>query len=280
MKGDPVKICIQAGHKNVYSGATGAPGERDWTTQITNLLADGLRGAGQEVYVADALADKDQKVTGTDWDLFLAIHYDSDSYNDRGGFTDFPDPSVDQVNERSKYLAGVIQDVFFGKTGIPVKNRSNGNTKYYYMWSALSANTPCVIIECGVGNRKPEDYETLRKYELVVNSLEEAILTALGLKDQKDIKIEELEKELDEMRDSRNKWKDSYKALVESTDKQIQDFIIHRDLLQKDLSEANAQIETLKKAVMTNKTPLNAYTIKERIISILDSLIKGGDIHA
>lgn len=275
-----MKICIQAGHKNVFSGATGAPGERDWTSQVADLLADGLRGAGQEVYVTDALAGNNDKVTGTDWDLFLAIHYDADIYNDRGGFVDFPDPSVDQANERSKFLAGVIQEIFFGKTGIPVKNRSNANTKFYYMWEALTANTPCVLIECGVGNRKPEDYSILRKYELVVDSLEEAILTALGIKDKKDLKIEALEKELDEMRASRNKWKADYRALEESTEKEIQELVVYRDLLQKDLSEANARIAVLEKAVYENKTPLSAYTIRERIVSILDSLVHGGDNHA
>lgn len=276
-----MKICIQAGHVGVTSGATGAPGEQKWNAKIVPLVADKLVQAGQEVYITDALANKDPKVTSTDWDLFLAVHYDADIYNDRGGFSDYPDKDADKVWERSKYLSDKIEEVFFNKTGIPVHNeRSNANTKRYYMWSALTANTPCVLIECGVGNRKPEDYDTLQKTDLIVSSLTKAILQALGLEDEKDIKIASLEKELDEIRASRNDWRTRYKQLEKEYEKDMQELTIHRDLLQKDLSEANARIETLKQAVLTNKTPLSAYTIKERFISILDSIVHGGDISA
>lgn len=91
-------------------------------------------------------------------------------------------------------------------------------------------------------------------------------------------KAESLDKELDEMRASRDKWKADYKALEKVYEKEVADLIIHRDLLQKDLSEANAQIETLKKAIQTNKTPLSAYTVKERFDSIVKSLFIGGDL--
>lgn len=91
---------------------------------------------------------------------------------------------------------------------------------------------------------------------------------------------EKLKKELDEMRASRDKWKADYKALVMVYEKEVADLMIHRDLLQKDLAEANAKIEELKKAIMTNKTPLSAYTVKERFDSIVKSLFVGGDINA
>lgn len=274
-----MKICIQAGHKGVLTGATGASGERDWTTRVVSLLADNLRGTGVEVYETGALADTDEKVTGTDWDLFLAVHYDADIYNDRGGFCDYPDESTDQVYERSKYLSDKIEQVFFGKTGIPVHDeRSNANTKFYYMWSALSAKTPCVLIECGVGNRKPEDYEILRNYELIVDSLTEAIHVALGIKDAKDIKIESLEKELDEMRTSRNSWRSKYKTLEEKYENEYKDWVAHRDILLLEVDELKRKEEVLQKAVTENKTPLSYYSIKERLVSILDSLVHGGDL--
>lgn len=91
-------------------------------------------------------------------------------------------------------------------------------------------------------------------------------------------KIIALDLELDEMRESRDKWKADYKALVIVYEKEVSDLMIHRDLLQKDLSIANERIAFLEKSLMENRTPLSAYTIKERIDSIVKSLFIGGDI--
>jgi len=175
------KVCIQAGHKNIYSGATGATGERDWNTAVVTKIATLLKNNGFEVYEADAKADTNADVVGKDWDLFLAIHYDADIYNDRGGFVDFPDPSVDQVTQESQRIAGVLSK-FYAKMGIPTRpNRSNANTKFYYMWRALTAKTPCVIMECGVGWRKPEDYNTLwGRMDEVAQTIAELIAESLG----------------------------------------------------------------------------------------------------
>lgn len=92
--------------------------------------------------------------------------------------------------------------------------------------------------------------------------------------------IKDYSKELDDMRESRNKWRTDYKALVDSTDKEIKDLMTHRDLLQKDLAEANIQLDVLKRYLTTNKTPLSAYSIKERFQSIVHSLLNGGDFNA
>lgn len=190
------KVCIQAGHKGMTTGATGAPGERDWTTKIVPMVASKLKARGISVYETDAFGNNDPKVTDTDWDLFLSVHYDADIYKDRGGFTDFPDPSVDMVNARSKELSKKISDVFFPRVKIPVKNRSNANTRFYYMWQFLSAKTPCVLIECGVGWRQPEDYTTLRKYDEVASALADAVSVALGVTSSCEAKVIELEKKL------------------------------------------------------------------------------------
>lgn len=180
-----MKVCLQSGHKNITSGSTGATGERDWTTKIVPMVAEKLRTKGVEVYETDGLAYNDDKVVETDWDLFLSVHYDGDSYgstaNPTGGFTDFPEPSTDYATKESQRIAGVIKDYYFPMTGIKYVNRSNANTRYYYMWQYLTQNTPCVIIECGVGWRKPEDYETLRKYDFIADVLSGAILKALGI---------------------------------------------------------------------------------------------------
>lgn len=178
------KICIQAGHQGITIGATGAPNEREWNTETVKQLSEILIKKGFEVYTCGALADTDPKVTNTDWDLFLAVHYDADMYNDRGGFIDTPDASVDASTTESNRIAKILKVNYFTKElGIPEKPaRSNANTKFYYMWSSLTAKTPCVLIECGVGNRSPEDKNTLfnRRIE-VINALVKGICESFGI---------------------------------------------------------------------------------------------------
>jgi len=173
---------LQSGHKDVVTGATGAPGERDWTTEIVPLISAKLKTLGFEVYETDALAQRDPRVVNTDWNLFLAIHYDADIYNDRGGFIDTPDHSVDYVTAESTRIAAALKSIYFTATKIPEKpQRSNANTKFYYMWQYLSANTPCVLIECGIGNRFPEDHDTLfLKKDTVVQAIVDGIGKAFG----------------------------------------------------------------------------------------------------
>ena len=251
----------------MVSGSTGASGERDWTTKIVPMVTDRLRNFSQEVYTTDAFAYNDEKVTSTDWDLFLAVHYDADIYNDRGGFADYPDQSADKVWERSKQLSDKIEEVFFSKTGIPVKNnRSNANTKFYYMWKSLTENTPCVLIECGVGNRKPEDYETLRKYDFIADSLTQAILEALGVSTDFTIfkleeKIDQLNQELIEMRESRNKWKRMYASLEETTAKEYQLLSEQVKNLQSELAEVNYKVELMTSTI--EKTSLENESLRE-----------------
>jgi hypothetical protein len=181
----PIKICLQSGHKGLTSGSVGAPGEKDWTTKIVPMIAERLRAKGLEVYETDALGYNDKKVVGTDWDLFLAVHYDADVYGNTatptGGFTDYPEPSTDGATKESQRIAKVLKDYYFKTTGIKYVNRSNANTRYYYMWQYLTEKTPCVIIECGVGWRKPEDYETLRKYDFIADTISDGILKAFGI---------------------------------------------------------------------------------------------------
>ena len=174
------RVVIQAGHKGITSGSTGAPGERDWTTKIVPMIAERLRAKGLGVYETDALGYNDDKVIETDWDLFLSIHYDADIYNDTGGFTDYPEPKTDGATQESQRIAKVLADYYFSTTGIKYVNRSNANTRYYYMWQYLTSKTPCVIIECGVGWRKPEDYNTLRKYDFIADTIANGILKAFG----------------------------------------------------------------------------------------------------
>lgn len=174
-----MKVILQAGHAGRTSGSTGAPGEQKWTKEITPKLAKYLRS--KNIEVREVGADPTDAEIAGDWDLFLAIHYDADIYNDRGGFVDTPDPTVDMASSESTRIAEEIRKTYFSKTGIPEKKeRSNSNTKYYYMWQRLSAKTPCVIIEAGVGWRVQEDHNTLWfRQDDVVMGIGQGIVNAL-----------------------------------------------------------------------------------------------------
>lgn len=176
-----MRILIQAGHEGRTTGATGAPGEQAFNKDTANRVADALRAKGVEVKRVNA-DPTDAEIAG-DWDLFLTIHYDADVYNADGGFVDFPEPSTDGATVKSQAIAKALTEEFFPTTGIRnVPSRSNANTRFYYMWKRISAKTPCVIIECGVGNRQPKDNDPLNtNRQLAVNGIMKGLTKALNL---------------------------------------------------------------------------------------------------
>lgn len=177
-----MKICIQAGHVNTTTGSTGAPNEMSFNIDIANTVCGELRKRGFEVKQTDANADKDIHVTGNDWDLFLAIHYDADIYGTGGGFVDYPEPSTDGATVESQRIAYLLRQEYFGTTKIVSHpERSNVNTRYYYMWKFMSSKTPCVLIECGVGMHVPDDWNTLHfNRPLVVEGIVKGICLAFN----------------------------------------------------------------------------------------------------
>lgn len=215
-----MRILIQAGHENRTSGATGAPGEQAFNKDVSDKVATQLRSLGVEVRRIDA--DPTATEVSGDWDLFLTIHYDADTYNADGGFVDFPEPSTDGATVKSQAIAKTLAEEYFKITGIRnVPSRSNANTRYYYMWKMISAKTPCVIIECGVGNRKPKDYDPLNTNRSLVVSgimsglkkalslsgatpMPDTLLTYLGVPNETEAKTK-LKEHLGE-RDSRSDW--------------------------------------------------------------------------
>lgn len=183
-------ICLQAGHVNIQynaspdlRSATGSPGEAGFTLDIANKVSTKLRTLGFTVQQTDANANSDPAVTGRDWDLFLAIHWDADVYGRGGGFVGAPDPSIDYSSAESLRLANEIWAGYQATTGVvSYPQRQNPNTKYYYMWNSLSAKTPCVLIECGVGNHRPDDFELLNNNRpRVVEGLCRGICNAFGV---------------------------------------------------------------------------------------------------
>jgi len=184
------KVCIAAGHQNVkynsivaLHGSTGAPGEVEFNIDVASQVSGALRERGFEVLQTDANANDDPKVTKVDWDMFLAIHYDADVYNKPGGFTDYPEPSTDAATVKSQAIAKTLASEYFKTTGIEYHpERSNPNTRYYYLWKYLTPATPCTIIECGVGWRVPDDHNLFTYHrEKVVEGIVRGVCKHFGV---------------------------------------------------------------------------------------------------
>lgn len=176
------KILLQEGHINARPGmASGAPGEQELTKRIGDRLASVLRTKGFEVTVTDSNADIDPNVTDKDWDLALCLHGDADYANDGGsGFAAFPEPSTDAATKESQRIAKIINETYFPEVKIVFKDRSNANTKYYYLWKFLSAKTPCVLLEMGQV-QDVHDKVLLANTDLIVNAIARSICKAFNV---------------------------------------------------------------------------------------------------
>jgi len=173
------KICVQSGHWGKIGA--GAPNEREGNKRIVDRLCAKLRERGFEVYQTDYYGYNDTKVTKTDWDLFLSCHMDMDYPNDNGGgFADYPEPSTDYATKESQRICKVINDYYFPEVQIVYKNRSNANTRFYYMWKYLTPKTPCVLIEMGQ-SIDPHDKVLLANTELIAGALYRAICKAFNV---------------------------------------------------------------------------------------------------
>lgn len=172
------RICVQSGH---FNRGGGAPKEMETNKRIADRLSFLLRERGFEVYQTDYYGFNDTKVTKTDYDLFLALHCDMDYPGDGGsGFADYADPSTDFATKESQRICKVINDYYFPEVQIVYKNRSNANTRFYYMWKYLTPKTPCVLIEMGQ-SIDPHDSVLLGNTELIAGALYRAICKAFSV---------------------------------------------------------------------------------------------------
>lgn len=177
---NPIRIALQAGHVD-KPGVNGAPNESATNKRITDRLSSVLRDRGFDVTQTNYYAWQDPNVTKVDFDLFLALHCDMDYPNDNGsGFADYPEPSTDGATNESQRICKVINDFYFQETGITYKNRSNANTRFYYMWQYLTSKTPCVVIEMGQ-SIDPHDSVLLANTDLIANALGRAICKAFNV---------------------------------------------------------------------------------------------------
>lgn len=180
-------ICLQSGHQNASQNcdvslrkSTGAPGEADFTVKTRDRLSQILISKGIQVQLVDSCFNCDPKADDKDYDLFLALHYDAYINGSIGGFADYPEPSTDGATVESQRITKVINEVYFPESGIQYVSRSNANTRYYYMWKFLSAKTPCVLLECGVG-QNPHDKVILQDTERVATAIARGICKAFNI---------------------------------------------------------------------------------------------------
>ena len=173
------KLCFQSGHYGKAGG--GAPEEQANNKRITDRLSAMMRERGFEVVQTDWYANNDPVVTGNDYALFLALHCDMDYPNDGGsGFADYADPSTDFSTQESQRICAIINDVYFKESGIKYVSHSNANTRFYYMWKYLTANTPCVLLEMGQ-SIDPHDKVLLANTDLIASSIARALCKAFNV---------------------------------------------------------------------------------------------------
>lgn len=172
-------ICLQAGHEGRTSGATGAPGEIELNVRVRNRLSEMLIKRGFVVQLVGA--DPRDMEIGKDFDLFLALHGDADIYGTGGGCIGSGDKSVDYQYKRSAQIRDAIGSEYFRESGIVEhKERVNKNMTHYYMWSQLTAKTPCVILEMGVV-QDAHDRVILADTDRVCKAITRGICKAFGV---------------------------------------------------------------------------------------------------
>lgn len=177
-------IGLQAGHQNITSNPdpvlaseTGAPGEEPFNVAVRDELSTILQKYGFQVQLDDANANINPNTTGKDFAFYLAIHAEGAP---QGGNVVAPDPSVDAVNERSQQIVSAIKSTYFADTGIADNGQVTNNETFYYMWNALSANTPCGIIECG-DLADPHDSVILADHRRVALGIAHGICNFFGV---------------------------------------------------------------------------------------------------
>lgn len=188
-------ICLQAGHENqrnncvvALRGGTGAPGEVEMTVRVRNRLKDVLLSKknidGTDAFaiqLVDGTFNCDPTAGKTNFDFFLAIHGEADVHNMDGGMISAPHPSVDYSSAESNRIVAAIASEYFNHAGIT--NRPNwisNNMLYYYMWSALTAKTPCGLIEVGVV-QNAHDKVILADTDRVANAIARGICKAFNV---------------------------------------------------------------------------------------------------
>lgn len=190
-------LVVQAGHVNIEQNCneglrseTGAPGEREYVSGIAATVAGALQAHGPVVIVADANFNCSNEATSTDYSAVIALHCDGRSTS---GFScNVGNPTEDGAAAQSQKLQEAVSSAYAAETGLKDLSGefvSDANISEYYLFEALTPNTPFVLLELGAiassdGSPGPDrDYLLSHTHE-VADAIVSGVLDFMGVKQQ------------------------------------------------------------------------------------------------
>lgn len=151
-------IAVQAGHVNIQDNCdhslqsgTGAPGEASFTAAIAGMVAGAIQAHGISCSVWDANANCDERLMSQDYDAVVAIHAQHVAGSNNFGVTT-GNTAEDGAAVKSAELRNAIAKSYASVTSLTETSPGWEDTvdeKEYYLFRALSKNTPFALIECG-----------------------------------------------------------------------------------------------------------------------------------
>lgn len=179
-------VVIQAGHVSIHDnidwglrGATGAPGESDYTPKIAAEVAGAIQAHGIDCIIVDANFNGDAQA-GRPYDAFVALHCQSDPPHQSGFGIGVENPTEDQVATESQRLATTLSYFYAQRTGLQRRDNwmeHNVNVSEYYMFGVLNASTPCCLLE--MGNMSVDKQYLEGNMNMVASGIVDGILSFL-----------------------------------------------------------------------------------------------------
>lgn len=188
-------VVIQAGHQNIEQncdwglrGQTGAPGERQYVSELAAVVCGALAAHGITATGADANFNC-VGAAHNDHLAVVALHCDG---RDRSGFAvGTGDPANDGAKDASANLRAALRTTITAETGLADLSpdfESDVNITQYYLFNALTPATPFVLIELGAiadarGNFGP-DYQFLHSHkDAIAGAVVNGVLSFLAAPD-------------------------------------------------------------------------------------------------
>lgn len=131
-------------------GWSGAPGEATWVMALNSRVESGLKAKGVTVVRVDGDL-RDHPEFHTDYDAFIAPHYEADVHGTGGSF--WGRAAQSPTASQDDRLGGMFWTRFRALQGAPPPrfDWSNPNVTDYYGFRLTSAKTPGILVEHGVG---------------------------------------------------------------------------------------------------------------------------------
>jgi hypothetical protein len=273
------RVVLQAGHSATFapyrSGGGGAPGEAAWTADLALRIASRLGNAGVTVDVVGSWLSGQTvyappDAMKRDADLFVPLHYDSDTYAVRtGAFADRYEYDTPQTAVRSLRALAAWEAVYPKATGIPLKNeRRNVNTARYYGYRAKTPNTPALLIEHGVGQGWDKTI-LFDRIDVVADADASAILAYLG--------VPEVTPQQQQILDSAAKWQiddggelDFLMGTRQTLAEQVASLEQLKTTAQAERDAYMAEVARLKEALQNATQPIATRITRVQITATLE----------